>query len=142
MSEINVVIQQSPNKIDIVILPLINQKPIEIAMTKPGPQGIQGETGLTGDIGPQGIQGETGLTGADSIVAGPIGETGLTGIQGETGLTGLTGTDGEQGIQGEDGIIIDQNLLTGVGEIKIWTGTQVEYDSIVTVDEQVIYFVR
>jgi len=36
MSEINIVIQQSTNKIDIVMQPLINQNPIEIVMTKPG----------------------------------------------------------------------------------------------------------
>jgi len=98
MSEINVVIQ-----------PLVETTPIEISMTKPGPQGEIGLTGLTGE------------TGADSTVAGP---------------------PGADGSDGEDGLIIDQNLLTGVGEIKIWTGTQAEYDSIVTVNEQVIYFVR
>ena len=174
MSEINVVIQQSTSKIDVVIQPLIARIPIEVSMTKPGPQGDiglqgiqgdigltgeqgvqgiqgvdgiagpqgiqgvesvvpgpqgiigpqgeigpQGDTGLVGDTGiqgiegPQGIQGDIGLTGADSIVAGPIGETGATGLQGETGASGpigVTGLTGDTGIQGE----IGETGLTGL----------------------------
>ncbi|MCA1800057.1 MAG: right-handed parallel beta-helix repeat-containing protein, partial [Actinobacteria bacterium] len=62
-----------------------------------GPQGIQGETGLTGPQGPQGIQGETGLT-------GDTGAQGIQGLPGEDGATGATGPDGPQGIQGETGL--------------------------------------
>ena len=55
-----------------------------------GPQGLQGDTGLTGPVGPQGLQGDTGLT-------GPVGPQGL---QGDTGLTGPIGPSGANGING------------------------------------------
>ena len=55
-----------------------------IAWSKNGPQGIQGEQGLKGDLGPQGIKGETGER-------GPIGEQGLQGFQGAKGDTGPQG---------------------------------------------------
>jgi len=42
MNEINVVIQQSPNKIDVVMQPLVSRIPIELSMTKPGPKGEPG----------------------------------------------------------------------------------------------------
>jgi hypothetical protein len=51
---------------------------------------IAGPQGETGLTGAQGIQGETGLTGAQGIQ----GETGLTGAQGIQGETGLTGAQG------------------------------------------------
>jgi hypothetical protein len=49
-----------------------------------GPQGPQGEMGLTGPQGDQGPQGEMGLTGPQGD-QGPQGEMGLTGPQGDQG---------------------------------------------------------
>ena len=49
-----------------------------------GPQGIQGEQGVKGDVGPQGIQGVQGYNGSQGIQ----GERGLQGIQGEPGFNG------------------------------------------------------
>ncbi len=39
-------------------------------------------------------------------------------------------------------VAFDQNLVTGVGAIRIWTGTLNEYDSIENKDDDVIYMVR
>ena len=114
MNEINVVIQQSTTKINVVIQPLINQKPIEIAMTKPGPQGVIGLTGETGEIGETGLQGNAGYTPIKNVdyfdgEKGDTGLTGSTGLTGETGLIGVTGLTGDTGIQGE----IGETGLTG-----------------------------
>lgn len=39
-------------------------------------------------------------------------------------------------------VALDQNLVTGVGPIRIWTGTLNEYDAIANKDENIIYMVR
>lgn len=52
--------------------------------------------------GPTGPQGETGLTGATGET-GPQGLTGATGEQGPIGLTGATGPEGPQGLTGATG---------------------------------------
>jgi hypothetical protein len=55
-----------------------------------GPQGfdgIQGNTGPTGEVGPQGFDGIQGNTGP----TGEVGPQGFDGIQGSTGETGATG---------------------------------------------------
>lgn len=70
-----------------------------------GPQGLQGERGLTGETGPAGPQGERGLTG-ETGPAGPqgkTGEAGPAGPQGKTGETGPAGPQGERGPVGETG---------------------------------------
>lgn len=41
-----------------------------------------------------------------------------------------------------DTVTVDQNTETGVGEIKIWTGTLAEYEAITEKDPNIIYFVR
>ena len=110
--------------INIVIQPLVNQKPIEIsmtsqnpieiAMTKPGPKGIQGDTGSqgtqgikgdTGDTGVQGLQGNIGLTGNQGIqgLKGDIGLTGSKGDKGDDGYTPIKGTDYFDGAKGDKG---------------------------------------
>jgi hypothetical protein len=69
-----------------------------------GPQGIQGDIGVTG---PRGLQGDTGVQGPQGI-QGDIGLTGPQGIQGDTGAQGpqgIQGNTGEQGIQGNPGPI-------------------------------------
>jgi Collagen triple helix repeat (20 copies) len=67
-----------------------------------GPQGIQGERGLTGAVGPAGPQGERGLQG-DVGPAGPQGQVGPAGPQGIQGERGLQGVQGERGLQGDVG---------------------------------------
>jgi len=67
--------------------------------------------------------------------------------------TQVTGSNVEDGIAVKDqelieavqrgGLVaVDQNLITGVGAIRIWTGTLNEYDTIATKDENIIYMVR
>jgi len=138
--EIDVVIQQATNKIDVVIQFLANQKPIEVSMTKPGPQG---EIGLTGEAGPIGETGETGLTGEQGIqgtqgiqgLQGEIGDTGLTGLTGTDGYTPVKGTDyfdgeqgeqGPQGIQGETGIQGTQGIQGETGSDATVTDANVK----------------
>jgi len=119
MSEINVIIQQATNKLDIVIQPLINQNPIEIAMTKPGPQG---EIGLTGETG------LTGLTGADGYT--PIKD--IDYFDGAKGDKGDTGNQGIQGIQGEAGM--DAFVPLGMKAFNVY-GDSFYYNEIPLKDE-------
>jgi microcystin-dependent protein len=69
------------------------------------PQGIQGETGPTGQEGPQGETGPIGATGPQGDVGptGPQGEVGPTGPQGDTGPQGELGATGPQGEVGPTG---------------------------------------
>ena len=154
MDKINVVIQQSTNIIDVVIQPLIARIPIELSMTKPGPQGIQGPIGIqgikgdTGLTGIQGITGDTGLQGEIGLSAyqvwislGNIGTEAeyliaITGAQGIQGVQGIQGIEGPQGIPGIDGsdatVTIANNLLQTVpGEVLDATQGKVINDDLV-----------
>lgn len=68
-------------------------------------------------------------------------ENGFIGTEDEW-LISLKGPKGDIGNTGADGIIRDQNTAGVTGEIKIWTGTQTQYDSIVTKSDNTLYFVR
>lgn len=58
-------------------------------------------------------------------------------------LEDWTGPQGEQGIQGIQGpAALDQNTATGVGYIKVWTGTLAEYEALTAIDPLVVYHVR
>jgi len=59
------------------------------------------------------------------------GDTGAQGIQGVKGDTGLTGANGDT--------IIDQRTQLA---LKMWTGTQAEYDAVTTKDENTLYLVK
>lgn len=41
-----------------------------------------------------------------------------------------------------DALVSDQNTSSGVGQVKFWTGTQLEYDTITTKDPATIYYIR
>jgi hypothetical protein len=72
---------------------------VEAKPSVPGPQGIQGERGLTGERGEQGIRGERGEPGIKGDT-GERGEQGIQGLRGEAGPQGLRGEPGERGPQG------------------------------------------
>lgn len=76
-------------------------------------------------------------------VKGDTGAQGIQGIQGEKGDKGDTGERGLQGVAGMKGdngdTVIDANTGT---VLKIWTGTQAEYDAVITKDLQTLYLVK
>jgi hypothetical protein len=77
--------------------------PGPIGLTGPaGATGQQGPQGLTGAQGPQGPQGPIGLTGPAGAT-GPQGLAGAVGPQGPIGLTGTTGPQGPAGATGAQG---------------------------------------
>lgn len=73
---------------------------------------------------------------------GPAGEKGDRGLTGATGPKGDRGDPGIQGLKGDPGIMEDENKVSGVREVKIWTGTQTEYDLVSPKRDDVLYFVR
>ncbi|MGL6099367.1 MAG: hypothetical protein ACRC0G_07065 [Fusobacteriaceae bacterium] len=91
---------------------------------------------ITGVTGAQGPKGDTGST-------GPKGNTGSTGPQGVKGDIGLTGSVGPMGPKGDTGspaeTIKNQN---GLGLVKMWIGTQSQYDLIVTPAIDTLYIVK
>lgn len=71
---------------------------------------------------------------------GSIGEKGEKGDKGDTGLQGLKGDTGAKGEDGKDGDTIkDSN--SGL-PIKVWTGTQEEYDLVTIKDPETLYMVK
>lgn len=86
-----------------------------------------------GNIAEKGEKGDKGDTGAK----------GEQGIQGERGLKGDKGTTGAKGEAGKDGVngdtVIDANSGTPV---KIWIGTQSEYDLVTEKDPKTLYMVK
>jgi len=80
------------------------------------PYALYAKTSGSSALGPQ------GETGADSMVPGPIGETGPQGDTGVAGPQGDTGTVGETGPQGDTGLAGPQGDTGTVGE----TGPQGE----------------
>ena len=98
-----------------------------------GPQGFQGDVGpqgFQGDVGPQGFQGDVGPqgfqgnTGAASTVAGPQGSTGPQGFQGPAGDPANS--------------VVNQN---GGNPLKLWSGSQAEYNAIDPKDADTLYFI-
>ena len=85
----------------------------------PGPQGLKGDTGLTGAMGPQGLKGDTGVAGIQGIqgIQGLKGDTGVAGIQGIQGIQGLKGDTGVAGLQGLIGLTGPQGLKGDTGVI-------------------------
>jgi len=70
-----------------------------------GPQGLQGQVGLTGPVGPQGEagpQGPIGETGPQGVI-GPQGPEGLAGAKGDVGPAGPAGAAGPKGDPGAVG---------------------------------------
>lgn len=99
-------------------------------------EGVKGDKGDTGAQGIQGLQGLQGIAGAK----GEKGDTGERGIQGFMGLQGVAGVRGLQGEKGDNGdTVLDAN--TGL-PLKIWTGTQSEYDLVSPKDSQTLYLVK
>jgi len=88
-----------------------------------GPQGPQGPIGPQGEIGPQGVQ-------------GPIGPQGVEGTQGPQGVEGAQGVQGPAGADGEIQSVGPNTIL------NIWSGTQAQYDALITYDAETIYFIE
>lgn len=63
MNDISIVISQPLKTIEVTIVSALNQNPIDIGMTLPGPKG---EIGLQGEKGDKGVQGEKGDPGTDA----------------------------------------------------------------------------
>ncbi|WP_286922995.1 MULTISPECIES: hypothetical protein [Lysinibacillus] len=105
-------------------------------------RGLNGETGVTGEIDYQGITGVTGSTDLQELVekivspglqiiegkigaTGPTGPTGLQGIAGATGATGLQGITGATGATGATGLqgIAGVTGSTGPGQMEVFLST-------------------
>lgn len=74
---------------------------------------------------------------------GDTGEQGVQGKQGERGLKGDKGDTGAKGVAGKDGVngntVVDANSGSPV---KIWIGTQGEYDLVSEKDSNTLYMVK
>lgn len=79
---------------------------------------------------PSSIDGTNGIDGAK-------GDTGLTGAIGPIGPKGDTGAIGPKGADGTT--IIDQRTQQA---IKVWTGTQAQYDAVVSKDVNTLYVIK
>ena len=101
-----------------------------------GPEGPKGADGQDGKEGPAGADGKQGPIGPKGD-QGEKGETGPQGAKGATGARGATGPKGDKGDPGKG--IVDSR--TGV-EIKIWSGTQAQYDSIYYKDSNTLYLIK
>lgn len=77
----------------------------------------------------KGVKGDTGAKG----------DTGLKGDKGDPGTNGSNGAKGDKGDPGRDGVTIN---IKDNSELRIWAGTQVEYDAIVTKDPAVVYIIK
>ena len=94
---------------------------------------------LTGARGPQGPQGPVGSTGPQ----GPVGSTGPQGPQGLKGTDGLTTqirVNGNTYTQ-SNGLITLPNYPS-LPPYNIWVGTQSQYDSLPTKDNNTLYFIK
>ena len=91
---------------------------------------------LTGARGPQGPAGPQGLTGPQ----GPAGPQGLTGPQGSDGLTTQIRVNGNTYTQ-SNGLITLPNYPS-LPPYNIWVGTQSQYDSLPTKDNNTLYFIK
>ena len=97
---------------------------------------------LKGDKGNKGDKGETGST-------GPQGPAGPQGAQGPQGLQGVKGTDGlttQIKVNGttytqSNGLITLPNYPPSPS-YNIWVGTQSQYDSLPTKDNNTLYFIK
>lgn len=68
------------------------------------------------------------------------GDDGEKGDNGANGQDGADGLDGDQGPKGDDGnTIIDQRTQQA---IKVWTGTQVQYDAVTPKDANTLYVIK
>lgn len=108
-----------------------NVSNIDVEVEKAGPQGLSAyqvavKNGFVG----------TEQEWLDSLV----GEKGEKGDTGNTGATGEPGRDGAIQYTAGDNITIDNNVISTI--IKIWIGTQEEYDEITTPSEDTIYFIK
>ncbi|MGX9985855.1 phage upper tail fiber protein [Soonwooa purpurea] len=125
---------------------------VDGAKGEKGEQGIQGVKGDKGDVGEQGLQGIQGLKG-DKGDKGDPGTTSWNGITDKpTTFTPSTHThtiaqitslqttlNGKAESTHTHDSITDQN---GGGALKLWSGTQAQYDAIVTKDNSTIYIIK
>lgn len=131
-------------------------EPVEVHFLHAGPQGPQGEPGAQGPQGEPGEQGPQGEPGAQ----GPQGEVGAQGPQGEVGAQGPQGPQGAQapvdllptesstnavssgGVFAELAKTLRKVATSPNSPNGFWSGTQAQYDAIVTKDNNTIYFIE
>ena len=104
--------------------------------------GARGPQGPQGPVGPQGIQGPAGPAGPQ----GPAGATGPQGIQGIQGVKGADGLTTQIKVNGNtytqsNGLITLPNYPS-LPQYNIWVGTQTQYDSLSTKDNNTLYFIK
>lgn len=74
---------------------------------------------------------------------GDKGDTGKQGIQGKQGDKGDKGDTGAKGASGKDGVNGDTVVDANSGSpVKIWIGTQGEYDLVPEKDPKTLYMVK
>ena len=94
-----------------------------------GARGEKGERGEKGDKGEKGEQGIQGVKGTDGLTT-------------QIRVNGTTYTQSNGLITLPDYPSIPSNLVTGNStSYIIWTGTQSEYDTIITKDNNTLYFI-
>ncbi|MGL5719136.1 collagen-like triple helix repeat-containing protein [Cetobacterium sp.] len=120
---------------EIAVLNGFNGTEEEWLLSLKGAKGDKGDTGLKGDKGEQGIQGAKG----DKGDPGLKGDTGLKGDKGDTGLKGDKGDPGVQGNPGRDGVTLN---VKDNSELRIWAGTQAEYDAVTEKDPNILYLIK
>ncbi len=106
---------------------------------------VRGPQGPAGPEGAQGIQGPVGPAGSN----GTNGTNGATGAQGPTGATGPTGAQGPAGPSDWNAIPNKPvNLVysyvdspsPAVYALKIWAGTEAQYQALTVKDAATLYF--
>jgi BppU N-terminal domain/Collagen triple helix repeat (20 copies) len=128
-----------------------------------GPQGIKGDTGLQGSEGPQGPTGPQGPPGLDADATGKMDKPNSTvgvpasvpkylgeiAIEAGTGNTGKTyvanGTTSDTWERLADTTYVDVSVglvaNTQLAGLKLWKGTQANYDAVGTKDPNTLYFI-
>lgn len=82
------------------------------------------------------------LVGVDWVVTGEGNPLPVTIMNQPTGVQDVRAAELIAAVERGGLVAFDQNLVSGVGPIRIWTGTLNEYDAIANKDENIIYMVR
>lgn len=116
----------------------------------PGPKGEQGEKGDVGSQGPRGPKGQDGVVTFESLteeqkesIKGPVGPQGPPGPKGDTGPAGKDAPTYKagDGLGLSDNAFSIKNALDG-GGLKLWVGSESQYNSISSKDPNTLYFIK